>query len=218
MVTTQPKPRKETQIKVPQVPALRDDAGYAQAQAKLTELQLRLTSVGEEISHLLGQLAEAERSRKNPVVEAAERLLAGDDTSLDTVVQHGLNDRLSTLYRRRRILEEAISQQKRILEEERSRASREICESLRPEYLAVVQDLAEAIVAVGRAQEKYQSFVGTLDGADITWLSSLRPMSFHAASPREYNGRVGHWLLEALEYGLIDPSIIPAEWRQRWAR
>ena len=101
---------------------------------------------------------------------------------------------------------------------EKTRASREICEKVKPEYQFIVARLAKNMIALGEAMVADITFFDSLRSGGVAHGSLTRMNVAALGDPREYQSRLAMWLQEAITFGLIDEETVPADWRSRWNR
>jgi hypothetical protein len=101
------------------------------------------------------------------------------------------------------------------IEIEGRRASLLIVEQISCRHKQLVADICTSLIAAHAAAKKYHALADALNQDEVSW-TPLRPM--HATKmlgePWDRYSPVALYLKEALEYGLIDKSIIPPELRQ----
>jgi hypothetical protein len=189
------------------------DKVFSAEQAKLVDLQHRFNDADRRWHSCQAALT---RKPPNPLDVAADKLLTGDDSVLDRrVVDHRLE--LAGIDHERQVLRRAIEMQRQVLERERFRVGREVCEALRPAHREIVQKLADALIALGRVAAEEIDFRNALDEKGVPFAGFLRPMPINRlGNPRDGNSMLARWLLEAVEFDLISSDAIPLEWRQWW--
>jgi hypothetical protein len=95
------------------------------------------------------------------------------------------------------------SMQRTLVDRERQRASREVCERLRPRHREIVADIAAALRQLSTALEEERQLRERLIEADIDFLSTLRPMPFIAGPLNDPNSHASLWMREARDAGLL---------------
>jgi hypothetical protein len=194
--------------------------GFASAHARLPELQHRLLQTEARIDELSGLLttgAGVGSGLLDKISGRAAALLSGDVAALGITSGSNLRTELAKLREDRPVLQEAIHLQRMLINRERQTASEEICAEIRPQYLDAVREVAQALVALGRAAERERYIRREAIDADIMFVSYLRPMPFNAGGyPSDRNSNISAWLRDALEFKLIDRGDVPGEWLTKW--
>ena len=176
---------------------------FDELERRIVETNSRLTSLRNE-------------ECRGPLDRAAEALLVGTnvkDIEGDVAVLQGEYPKLVT---RRAVVARAIELQTKVLKKEEPRASREICERIDPEYRAIVAGLAKSMIALGKAMMADITFFDALSGGGVMHGSLTRMNVTALGDPRERNSRLAMWLQEAITFGVIDETTVPADWRERW--
>lgn len=122
---------------------------YQEADVRLQEIQLKRLAVEREISAILTTINEKKEDQTDPVQDAAERLLQGEDV-VRLAKETDFDPNLSQLKERRTILGRAIGLQKEKVEAFRREAQREAWEHLAPKYRALIKETAAAVVEVAK--------------------------------------------------------------------
>ena len=175
-----------------------------------TDLERR---IGETNSWLTGLRNEG---RRGPIDQAAQALLAGKkfkDIDGDIAL---FQAEYPKLCKRRSVVARAVELQNKVLQEEKTRASREICEKVKPEYQFIVARLAKNMIALGEAMVADITFFDSLRSGGVAHGSLTRMNVGALGDPREYHSRLAMWLQQAITFGLIDEATVPADWRERW--
>ena len=195
------------------------DPGVKRAWDKLQGFNGEIAASEKRITEINGRIGEfGKGNRVSPTERAAQALVAGSsikdiDQDLET-----LRKDLGAGWDRLRVLHRAAELQKKALKGEEARASREICERIEPEYRAIVAGLAKSMITLGKAMMADITFFETLRDGDVMH-SSLRWMNVAAlGDPRDRHGRLAMWLQEAIAFGLINETTVPADWRESWNR
>lgn len=190
------------------IPALESIPEYAALIAKRTEIERTRVGVQGEVDKLLRAISET--TTPMAVVKRGQRVaeLLGDPAPADVPDNSKippLNQRLADLRIARVEIDRRIS-------EARLAASRKICEAIKPEYGEVVRRLCMALLAVHEAHLDYRQFAGELNDADLAWSGYLTPMHPQMlGDPRDPQSRLGIYLRDAVEHGLLDDSEVPDE-------
>ena len=192
-----------------------EDPGYAAEMAKLNRFKLELSELDAQISGANTELADARRG--GALNAAADRVLAGgDSTDADELIR-SLTESQDAMRRRYRVLKVVVERQQKIVGEALTRASMTICEELRPEHEAVVRELAEALVVAAQAAERERQFRDRLKQAGIYFSGTLRPMPFRdLREPADYSSRLANWFRDGVNQGPLSVDDVPSEWREGW--
>jgi hypothetical protein len=118
---------------------LNEHDGHRAATENLTRLQTDLADAKREQTELMSQLG-----RGHDIESEVEGALKGEPVTL-TVVNR---DRIAQLSHEQRVLTEAIERAKRVLSEERGRASKQIHNQARPEYAKIVKRIAQILASL----------------------------------------------------------------------
>lgn len=193
---------------------LRDCPEYLAAAAKLASLRSDLRELQNHIEELRLRAAKYARTQDQNALlsEATERLMAGE-----TVAPLADPRELEALEVKRLALQRAIELQKSILQSEKSRASRIICEALRPEHREISRDLINAVIALGHSVHREIRFREELarTGADAIGLPAM-PFD-QVGDPVDPGSPIRIFLRSAVELGVITRAEIP-DWTLRSAR
>lgn len=192
---------------------LGSDPSYAAAKAKHTELQ-------SEVARLERRIGEIERAILRSGTErlgddAALALLDGSATGDDADVTT-LRGELGRVRADLAVHRRAVELQRGRVDAARSEASAAVCERLAPKHRKIVADLARTLIAAGEAALVEIEFREELFEADVSFAGRLRPMPTALGDPRDRDSALASWLREAVEFGLIEPGAIPADWRKKW--
>lgn len=107
-------------------------------------------------------------------------------------------------------VQEAIEEAERQLIEAMLEASATIRQQIAPAYGKLVSHMADAMVELHSAWEKYKNFTDELNVNGIAW-TALHPVHPHfLGEPTDAYGPVAGWFRDAAQRGLISDSMIPA--------
>ena len=193
------------------------DPGVKHAFDTLQRFNGEITASEKRIAEINGRIGEfGKGNRVSPTELAAKALVAGTPIKDIGLKLEELQRDYGIHWDRMRVLRRAADLQRKKLAEEESRASREICERIEPEYLAIVAGLAKTMVALGKQMVAENAFFDALRSGGVRH-GSLTRMNVRAlGNPRDRNSRLAMWLQEAITFGLIDEATVPADWRERW--
>jgi hypothetical protein len=182
------------------IPNLKSDAVYARAFDKLAELQAR----AGDLERRRAQVVEGTTRRQAALTARAEALLDDD------VVPFGADDEEARLREDLNAVADELAVtlragelQKVIVERERQRVSREVCDRQRPHHRKIVADIAAALRQLSTALEEERELRERLIEADIDFLATLRPMPFISGTLSDPNSHASVWLRDARDAGLI---------------
>lgn len=86
-------------------------------------------------------------------------------------------------------------------------------------FRVIARQGAEAVIALGRAQEAARDFAleQLAAGAGDWPVAELGPLGFgRVGDPEQELSLFGSWLISAIKAGAIDQSIVPIEWLRGW--
>ena len=153
-----------------------------QLKEKIVELQLKRTSMEKELSARMTAHMEAQRA--NPIEDGARALMAGENPT------EAVADRkeLTATSQKIQIFQRAEAMVRDELQRAETRASAEICESLKPEFQKEWREFAELLVAASEKGAKLEIKYDSLRSRGIRFTGHL-PMPL----PLEpYDGRQSH--------------------------
>ncbi|GAB4073183.1 hypothetical protein KHC28_15385 [Ancylobacter sonchi] len=174
------------------VPPLTTVPEYAALIAKRAELLDKQTATIRERRKLEQGLATA----PVPAYRAGVASLLGEDT----VAQTSVHGRLSELSQLDRDVTAALTVLDQRLREARGRASRLVCDEVRPEYGRRVAALCRAMQALDAERKSYDELRSQLEVEDIAW-STLRPMNLGWMGNAFDGGHIEVFLKNAREAG-----------------
>ena len=176
----------------------------------LADVEHRMTETNSRLSGLRN------KEHSGPIDKAAKALVAGKpfkDVEGDIAILQGEYPKLS---KRRAVVARAAELQRKKLDQEEDRASREICERVEPEYREIIARLARIMIDLGKAKMADLAFFDALRDGGVKY-GSLRRMNLLAlGDPNDRNSSFAQWFMEAIAFGLVDEATVPAEWIERW--
>ena len=198
---------------------LMQDPGVKRAFDKLQGFNGEITTSEKRIADINSRIGEfSGGERANPTELAAEALLAGKPIKDIDQDLEKLRRNLGAGYDRLRIIRRAAELQRKKLDQEEDRASREICERIEPEYREIIARLAKTMIALGKAKMADLAFFDALGSGGVK-TGSLRRMNLRAlGDPNDRNSSFAQWFMEAIAFGLIDEATVPENWIARWNR
>jgi hypothetical protein len=179
---------------------LTSDASYARVTDKLAELQARASDLERRRSEVVEGCFQGQ-----VVLTARAQSLLDDDViplGADAEEARRRND-LAVVADELAVVRRAVDLQRTLVDRERQRASREVCERLRPRHREIVADIAAALRQLSTALEEERQLRERLIEADIDFLSTLRPMPFIAGTLNDPNSHASVWMRDARDAGLI---------------
>lgn len=177
---------------------LNEDRAYAAAISQQTQLQAEVARLRQTISDLQARLETANNG--DSLDEEALALVSGSDAVESASL---IRTQLVEMRHRLAVSERALTLQRKIVEQERSRVSRAIAESKRPEYETLIRGFAKAVRALKAAIESEAAFREELISGDVSFAATIRPMGL----PKQFDASTGEdcdrWLSEAAEHYAI---------------
>lgn len=196
----------------PQFPDLMQDAAYASARGKMTELQAELSASGARRDAVLTELnAAAARpaSAMDGVMEKARRLL-GRETTIPGAGIAALRAELGELDEHIAVLRAAVDIQRQAVEALREETSRRLVAELLPTHRAMVREIAKRIAALDEALAAEHGLRDNLFQQGIA-TGALRPMPMPGFGRlSDENSRCAAYLLESVQFGFLDVADLPA--------
>lgn len=186
-----------SKLKAPALPEvnIRDDEEYAAETEKLSRLRAELTRAQEELIELQTRLAAARSS----VREAALQLLDSGELPEESA---GLEDEIRAVRRRIEVLRAAEDEQRIRERAAHIRASRRICERLRPQYVDILRRMVEAALALGECAEEEAAFRLAVQRSGAYFSLPAMPLDFARIRGPEWS-RLTQWLDEVqAAYGI----------------
>jgi hypothetical protein len=183
---------------------------YARLVERRDELQAEQIALRTEIGDIGRALDEAAPATDRAA--RAARVIDGNQTGLSVA---DLRERLRVCHQRAADLDAALEVLTGRISEERMRASAIIRDRIDPQHKALVRTICDRLVALHEASAAYTAFANELNAGGVAW-SALRamPVTSFLGDPRSKEGAVARYLREAVEYGFISPSAIPAKLRR----
>ena len=176
-----------------------DDPEYAAENEKLMRLRADLSRAQEKLKELQVRLATARGS----VRDAALRLL---DNGVEEEDSAGLEDEIRAVMRRIEVLKAAEDEQRMREAMAHSRASRRICERLRPQYVDILRRMVEAALALGECAEEEAAFRFAVQRGGAYFKLPAMPLEFARIRGPEWT-RLTQWLDEVQAAYGIDTGL-----------
>jgi hypothetical protein len=188
--------------------ALNDFPEWQQAETRLVELQIEMSSMDNEFQQGSEGLRQAKALRSSERLDReASAYLVGNIEVEPSITEQDLED----LDRQRKVVRRAIELHREGMHVLKSKLSREICKTLRPAYVDIVKELATAAVAMAKVVEKEISFRDNLTAGDVIFSSAIRPCPFRQFGRlSEQYSRVNVFLAEAVAEGYLSKSEVEA--------
>ena len=139
---------------------LSSDADYVEAQDRVRDIQLQISATDREIQDAHSN----KKTQRCGMADAADAVVNG---MLEDIGGIDYEDAVAKLRRRRRVLCEALPRAEAKRRAEHTRASRQICEKARPEYIKRVQRLALACKELASAIATEREFRDSLVGSGV---------------------------------------------------
>lgn len=185
--------------------ALKDFEEWQAAEQRLIELQLQLTKIEDEYSAGMAAYYHNQALRESEKLDKeAEDFLEG--TPRKPTVEEV---QLQNIDRRRKVVCRAIEIHRKRMASLRMELSKEIAQNVRPEYAALVKEMAKGAIALARLAEKETAFRDSLFQGDINFVST-----FSACPLRGFGrlddpcSRISMFLAEAVRDGYLRESEI----------
>jgi hypothetical protein len=183
---------------------LEDDKAYAAAAGKFADLEARSTSLEQRRSELSVGISRG-AARRDVLTARAERLLQDDVVPLSSDAEMiAMRRDLGAVEDELAVTRRAVELQRPIVDRERQRVSRAICERLRPRHREIVGAVAAALKDLSAALADERALREELISADVTFVPYLRPMPLESVGTLDdENSRASVWMKDAREHGLI---------------
>lgn len=193
--------------------SLMRDEQYVSAWNKLMELKDELIQVEENLREL-NQKGPNDAFKAN-LERKVDAVLSGRDP--DTLEPSDWHGDMRKSRERKRLLSLAEEKQARIVGRERSRASREIAQRVRPQYVGIIRELARLLIPVGDAIIKEAKLRSELVAAEVWFQGTMPPVPLRAlGDPRSKYSDIARWFQEVLREAYISEEDIPKSWREKW--
>lgn len=187
---------------------LTDHPDYQAAVEKLNRLKTTLGETEQAKEQALSTLTDARKT--TPVKEAARRYLESDgqDPAADPDYI-ARSQEYSALVKKTSMLTEAIAMQQRVISGIQATHSKEICNTIRPEYVKLVKEILGAARNLSRLLEKEKTFRDELTQADVHHIGNLPTLAnLHIGLLNDPNSRITHFIKSLAVDGYIDPAEV----------
>ena len=191
------------------LPYLTDSKEYILADAKLTELRLQLVEAERKKDAILSDL-NAPKTVRDPIKEAAERMLAGEANALTPDMTKQLWESVQELLIRIRVIQTALKMQEKTVNEFRSALRFDVSKLVAPMHRENVRNIVAKLKELDAALMEEHALRDELFQRDL--LSSLvRPMGIGSLGMLNgsHSGASARYLMEAFREGFIDFSELP---------
>ena len=178
---------------------LTDFPEWEESTKKLNELKLERDTLERDYNAGLLQVRDRETKQRR-LTEAAEHLIKGGDGKVKPVLSE--ND-LEDLAERRRVISRAIELQEKHVQGLLSRLSSEICKTIRPEYVAIVRDMATAVARLQNIAQKERLFRESMRDAGIQFITHIQPCVLRGFGESDSYGRAAMFFREAVATGYL---------------
>ena len=179
--------------------SLMDDREYAATVARHAELQAEAGTLRKSIADLGTRMGTA--ATGDDTDEAALGLVSGGGNGLESAAV--IRGQLDEMRHRLTVVDRAVVLQRKIMETERSRASRVVCDARHGEYTTLISNLAKAVRSLKAAIVAERNFREELIAGDVSFTAYLYPMGL----PSRFDGSDGDscdaWLTEAAAHYAI---------------
>lgn len=188
---------------------LERDPRYVAAQNRYTQLQQELSALEGDRDRALAGLNSIGTVAQDRITEEAQALLSGEQLQT-TSNRDTLLKTYSELMHKMRVLREAISMQKSIVQSLAAEIGNEIATTLLPQHMANVAAVAKAALQLSSAIEAEADLRNELIAKGIPFTAVLRPMVFTGVGlVGDSQSRLVRYLLECEEYGFVQASALP---------
>ena len=170
---------------------------------KLTSILQRRSEIDSEINIILQPKADS-RNNKPLLTAKAEAYLKGEEFSPEPDRK---DDNYDTLIQEKRLLAEAERLQRIVIKNLISDISNEARNSLYPEYIEIVKDMASHAIALSKAMTRERLFreVNFRDkGLNCSYNACFRQVG----ELKDTNSRLNMWLNEIVKYGYVTKDEI----------
>jgi hypothetical protein len=174
---------------------LTEDPTYLAAEQKLTELKAQRG----EIEQQLAGMATGRVEHVPSIDRAAQALLNG------TPADAANDQQRDELSEKLRVVERAIEMQRKTVDGERARVSREVCQAALPAHKQNVAKVGRALAALAEAAAKEETLREELLAAGVSLGATIRPMpvvSRTVGAAAELSELAEAYAKEAREFGL----------------
>lgn len=195
-------------IENPESPrSLNECPNYQNAVERHRELQMDVLGIKDEIREFDAAISDhaLESSVGSEAAQFVSGKLEGQAILIDLKSKrHELGHRLS-------VLEEAVSLQAKIVDQELYKASELITATYLPDYRHIIDKQAQALESLKEVAIEEEEFIDQLKSLGIRWTSNIRRMNFLAIGDIHLETsnksasveRIDHWLDEAVQYEFI---------------
>jgi hypothetical protein len=190
------------------LPKLSDNKEYVEAEAKLNALQLQLVEAENKRNAILADI-NAPRPHRDPIQEAARKMLDGDRSPLSDDTSKKLRESYQELSTRITVLHTAIQMQRKVVDQLVSAASFKAVELAQPTHRENVRNVVAKLKALDEALTAERDLRDGLIFEGFA-VSLLRPMGLpRLGLLRDGYSTVSLYLMEAYREGFIDAGELP---------
>jgi hypothetical protein len=175
------------------------DALYARAADKLAELQARAADLERRRS----QSVEGNSRSQAALTARAESFLQDDVIPVSRDSEEASRRGLDAIADELAVVRRALDLQRDLVERERARVSRAVCERLRPRHREIVGAIAGALRQLSAALEDERDLRDRLITNDIDFAATLRPMPFISGTLADPDSHASVWVRDARDAGLL---------------
>jgi hypothetical protein len=205
--TTASQPRKETMKNIDT--RLERDPRYAEAKARLDELQHQTAAAERERTELIAGLGALAAQRAADTIKAEARALIAGTIATEAKQREVLTASLEQVEHRLAVLREAVYMQRQTVGALANEVSQAICADLRPKHIAHVQAIIAAARTLAECCAAESALREELTSNGVTYSGYLRPMPVRGFDVTDANSTVSRFLLEAVQFGFLDASDLP---------
>jgi hypothetical protein len=190
------------------LPRLTDDAEYSAAFDKLTTLRLDLVEAEKKKNSILTDI-NSPRLERNPIQEAAQKMLNGDTTPISSDMSKKLLEGYAELCTRITVIQTAIKMQEKIVEALLSAASFKVVNKIQPIHRENVRNIIERLKELDAALTVEHDLRAHLVQSGFN-MGLIRHMSINSLGLlSDQYSRSSAYVLEAFREGFISQSELP---------
>ena len=193
---------------------LADFPVYQAAETKLRQLKATEANLKAAISENENRL---NRDRAQVRTEALQTLGACGDYQNTLRSRQQIADQLARQREECVVVQRAIQEAEQALSSARGEASRQICETVKPQHDAALREMVLALVACNKAALTARRIRDQLGGDDVStsylpavWFPEIGQGTLDPSS------MMSTFVRECLAHRLLSRNEVPADWLQRW--
>jgi hypothetical protein len=178
-----------------QMRELNDHAGYRAEREKLHSLTVELAAIEARKREALAAPAVAGADLAAEAIARLDRSASADPTRSERET--------ARLFHAELVQREAIRIQRARVEEARSAASAAIVEQVRPEYAAILREMAAAIIELSKLSAKEATIRERLLDSDVVFAGAMPAVPLESSRLDVFGSRANRWFDELeRDYGI----------------